>query len=114
MARPGLPADLYRIRLVREGEMAAARQDPLTALSDAIAARAETACGSVVAVRTGRHASSGTLWRGDVVIASAQAFPKTAEAEIACADGSTVAARVAGRDPGTNILALRLDQPVEC
>jgi len=54
------------------------------------------------------------LWRPDVAIASEQVFAKQADrAEIVLADGRRLAAHVAGRDPGTNILALRLDTPVD-
>ena len=52
---------------------------------------------------------SGTLWRKDVVVASEQRFPDAADAKVTLADGSAYTARVAGRDPGTNVVALRLD-----
>jgi S1-C subfamily serine protease len=39
--------------------------------------------------------------------------PKTEEAEIVLADGRVAQARVAGRDRGTNVVAFRLQQPVE-
>jgi S1-C subfamily serine protease len=89
-------------------------EDTLTRLSDAMAARAAAARGLVVCIRaTGAGPRSGILWRGDVVVASAQVFPKTDRAEIVLVGGRRVAARVAGRDPGTNVVALRLEEPVE-
>src|SRR5258707_1253717 len=93
--------------------MAGDQYDPLIALSDAVAARTDAAHAFTVAIRTGHHIRSGVLWRSDVVIASDQVFPKGSEAEIRFLDGRRVNARVAGCDPGTNIVALRLEQPVE-
>ena len=57
----------------------------------------------------GHRLRSGTLWRRDVVVASEQQFPDVGEATVTLADASGLAARVAGRDPGTNVIALRLD-----
>jgi S1-C subfamily serine protease len=89
-------------------------QDALTQFSDALAARAAAARAFVAGVRVAHsRPRSGILWRADVAVASEQVFPKTAEAELILAEGTTVKARVAGRDRGTNILALRLERPVE-
>jgi S1-C subfamily serine protease len=85
-------------------------QDALTSLSDALAERVRLARPLVVGiVAPGHRMRSGTLWRKDVVVASEQTFPDIAEAQVALADGSTTTARLAGRDPGTNIIAFRLD-----
>ncbi len=94
--------------------MPAQAEDTLTRLSDALAARAAAASALVACIHaTGSGPRSGTLWRSDVVVASEQVFPKTDRAEILLADGRRVAARVAGRDRGTNLVALRLEQPIE-
>jgi S1-C subfamily serine protease len=94
--------------------MAAQTQDALTRLSDTLVARVSAATGLVASIHI-RHARprSGTLWRSDVVVASEQVFPKAEAAEIVLADGRRIAARLAGRDRGTNIVALRPDTPVE-
>jgi S1-C subfamily serine protease len=92
--------------------MAAQTQDALTRLSDALAARA--AAGLVASLHAPHsRPRSGVLWRPDVVVASEQVFPKVESAEIVFSDGRHIAARVAGRDRGTNIVVLRLDAPVE-
>jgi S1-C subfamily serine protease len=52
---------------------------------------------------------SGTLWRKDVVVAAEQAFAHVEGAKVVLGDGSSFAAHLAGRDPGTNVVALRLD-----
>jgi S1-C subfamily serine protease len=94
--------------------MSARAEDTLALLSDALAARTAATSALVVGIRaTGSGPRSGTLWRGDVVVASEQVFPKTDRAEIILAGGRRVDARIAGRDRGTNVVALRLDQPVE-
>ena len=82
----------------------------LTSLSEALDECASFARPLVagIAVR-GRRLRSGTLWRKGVVVASEQAFPEAGEATVTFADARAFAARVAGRDPGTNVIVLRLD-----
>lgn len=90
--------------------MAEDTPDLLTAFSKAVAERAAAARPLVAGIRMRGHSSrSGVLWRKDVVVASEQALPRGDEAEVELAAGGTFAARVAGRDPGTNIVLLRLD-----
>ncbi len=75
-----------------------------------MAVRAAQARPLVVGVRVRGHSlRSGTLWRKEVVVASEQALPRMEEAEIVLGDGQTLPARLAGRDPGTNVAVLRLD-----
>jgi S1-C subfamily serine protease len=94
--------------------MPAHPEDALTRLSDALAARAAASGALVARVRaSGAGPRSATLWRRDVAIASAQVFPRTDRVEIVLAGGRRVAASVAGRDRGTNIVALRLEEPVD-
>jgi len=85
-------------------------QDILDQLSAALSGRVAAARSLVarIAVR-GHPPRSGTLWKQDVVVASEQVLPDGVDAEIVLADGGTFAARIAGRDPGTNIAVLRLE-----
>jgi len=87
--------------------------DPLTQLSQTLAARAQTAAPLVAAIRISeaRH-RTGTLWQPDLVVASEQSLPKREEYDIALAGSVSAKAKPAGRDPGTNIALLRLDRPV--
>ncbi|HUC71325.1 MAG TPA: S1C family serine protease [Stellaceae bacterium] len=79
-------------------------------LSVALSAHAASGTALAAAIRMRGHSPrSGTLWRKDVVVASEQALPRGEEAEVVLAAGGTFAARIAGRDPGTNIAVLRLD-----
>jgi S1-C subfamily serine protease len=83
-------------------------------LSAALISATTSARSSVVAIRAPHSFSlSGTLWRHDLVVASEQVFPKADAAEVVRADGAAIRARVAGRDPGTNVVALQLESPIE-
>jgi S1-C subfamily serine protease len=85
-------------------------QDSLVQLSEAFAERARLARPLVAGIAApGHRMRSGTFWRKDVVVSSEQAFPDAGDATVTLADGSALAARVAGRDPGTNVIAFRLD-----
>jgi S1-C subfamily serine protease len=82
----------------------------LTKLSEALTERAGVARALVVGIAVpGHRLRSGTLWRKNVVVASDQRFPDVADARVTLPDGSGFSARVAGRDPGTNVVALQLD-----
>jgi S1-C subfamily serine protease len=84
--------------------------NPLLNLSEALAERARLAKPLVASIAAqGHRPRSGMLWRKDVIVASEQAFPDVGEATVTLADGGTFPAQVAGRDPGTNVIALRLN-----
>jgi S1-C subfamily serine protease len=84
--------------------------NPLINLSEALAGRVRLARLLVAGIAVpGHRMRSGTLWRKDVVVGSEQSFPDAGEATVTLVDGSAFTARVAGRDPGTNVVALRLD-----
>ncbi len=85
--------------------------DILEQLSEALADRVQTASNFVVAIRTGRRDRSGILWRADVVVTSEQVLPHGTEFGIVHC-GKEITARLAGRDPGTNVAVLRLAQPL--
>src|SRR5690348_6371488 len=85
--------------------------DMLEQLSNALADCVQTASRFVVAIRTGRHDRSGILWRSDAVVTSEQILPEGTDFTIAH-NSVEVAARLAGRDPGTNVAVLRLAQPL--
>lgn len=90
--------------------MADIAENPLINLSGALAERVRLARPLVAGIAVpGHRLRSGTLWRKDVVVASEQRFPDVGDAKVTLADGSAFTARVAGRDPGTNVVALRLD-----
>ena len=87
--------------------------DPLVQFSNALASRAELANSAVVAIRLahGRHIT-GMAWASDIVVASEQSLPQQDEFELVAPGGAVVAAKIAGRDPSTNIAILRLAAPL--
>jgi S1-C subfamily serine protease len=82
--------------------------DLLTQFSNALAARAEASKTAVVAVRLAheRH-NTGMVWRSGIVVVSEQSLPRKDDFEIVAAGGSVLTAKIAGRDPSTNIAILR-------
>jgi S1-C subfamily serine protease len=85
----------------------------LTDLAQAIEAQVAAAQGLVVVVRNSSHRHvSATLWQPDAVVASEQVVGDRDEYEVVTASGATTRARIAGRDPGTNLLVLRTDTPL--
>jgi S1-C subfamily serine protease len=82
--------------------------DVLTQLASAVAARADSARGSVAAIRIGhgRHIT-GLIWQAGLVVASEQALPRRDEFELIAPGGAVVTAKAAGRDASTNIAVLK-------
>jgi S1-C subfamily serine protease len=68
---------------------------------------------SVVAVQGGRHVSSGVVFAKDAIVTASHAMKREDEIAIITAPGIATRARLAGRDPGTDVAVLRLDQPSE-
>src|SRR5438105_13858652 len=87
--------------------------DLLAQFSNALATSAEAAKNAVVAIRLAheRH-MTGIVWRPEIVLASEQSLPRKDDFELIGAGGSALTARMAGRDPATNIAILRLAEPI--
>src|SRR5258705_11598396 len=87
--------------------------DLLAQFSNALATRAELAKNAVVAIRLAheRHIT-GMVWQPGIVVASEQSLPRKDDFELVAAGGSVLTARIAGRDPSTNIAILRLAEQV--
>ena len=68
---------------------------------------------SVVGVHGTRHPSSGIVIARDTVVAASHAVRRDDEITAVIAPGQKLAARVIGRDPGTDLVALRLQQPID-
>src|SRR5258706_2641401 len=82
--------------------------DLLAQFSNTLATRAELAKNAIVCIRLapGRHIT-GMVWRWDIVVPSEQSLPRSDDVDLVAAGGSVVTARIAGRDPSTNIVILR-------
>jgi S1-C subfamily serine protease len=85
--------------------------DVIEQMSEALADRV-AAARCVVAVHGGHRHVSGILWQPDTVVTSEQLLGERTDFTVAHR-GATVAAKLAGRDPGTNVAVLRLDTPLD-
>ena len=78
--------------------------------SDELSAAAEHAEQSVVTVFARRRLpSSGISWRKGVVVTAAHTIQREEELSVLIAGNKKVSARLAGRDPGTDLAVLKLD-----
>ena len=85
----------------------------LESLSADLAAATERAGRSVAAVHARRRIpASGVAWRPGVVVATHHTVHKDADVRVTFGDGAQGRATVAGRDAGTDLVVLRLDQEV--
>jgi S1-C subfamily serine protease len=89
--------------------------NPLLALSASLSGLVENAASAVVGVRShSRPVASGFVWKTDAVVTASDALEADDDISLALADGRTVAATLAGRDPTTDIAVLRLsDGPLQ-
>lgn len=81
--------------------------DPLALLSERTAALVERAAESVVAVQGGRRSTSGIHWRAGVIVTAEEALERDDDIAVSLPDGRQVPATLAGRDPTTDVAALR-------
>jgi S1-C subfamily serine protease len=85
--------------------------DLIEQMSEALADRvAAAAC--VVAVRGSHRHVSGILWQPDVVVTSEQLLGERTAFTVA-RGGASAGAKLAGRDPGTNVAVLRLEATLD-
>jgi S1-C subfamily serine protease len=85
--------------------------DIIEQLSSALADRVAATSPSVVALKAGPRHRSGILWRPDVVVTSEQSVGDQDSAVI-MQNGTEVTAKLAGRDPTTNVAVFRLETPL--
>ena len=82
----------------------------LVELSDAIADAAERAGKSTVLVDARRRfPASGIAFAKDLILTADHVVEREEDIKVILADGTEVTARVAGRDPGTDLAVLKLD-----
>lgn len=89
----------------------ATEASPLSNLSNALGDAVATAAPGIVRVDRRRGAGTGIAWSEDLVVTSSFHAADETTVAFAQADGSLVerAARVIGRDPGTDLAVLRVD-----
>ncbi|MCW3476208.1 S1C family serine protease [Limobrevibacterium gyesilva] len=84
--------------------------DPLSALSDALQARVRAGAGSVAGLAWGgRLRLSAVIWDNASLVTSEQALTRDEAVTAILPGGACVPAVLAGRDPSTNVAALRLE-----
>jgi S1-C subfamily serine protease len=81
----------------------------LAELSSQLAAAVETASNSVVAIHARRRIpSSGIVWREGVIVSASHTVRHDDEIKVTLPNGDSTVATVAGRDPATDLVALRV------
>jgi S1-C subfamily serine protease len=85
--------------------------DIIEQFSSALADRLAAAAPAVVALKAGSRPRSGILWRPGVVVTSEQVIGDQ-DTAVVVQGGTEVTAKLAGRDPTTNIAVFRLDAPL--
>jgi S1-C subfamily serine protease len=89
--------------------MSTAPTDHFAALSDALETCARTAAPAVAGIDWGSHHTlSGILWADGVLVTSEQSLPDATGFTAILPGGARMPAVLAGRDPATNVAALRL------
>jgi len=85
--------------------------NPLLDLSNAMAAAAEKAGKSTVLVNARRRMpASGIAFAADLILTADHVVQRDEDITVILADGSEVPAKVAGRDPGSDLAVLRLEK----
>jgi len=83
----------------------------LVDLSDALASAAEQAGKATVLVNARRRLpGSGVAYAGDLILTADHILEREEEITILAADGTETAAKLAGRDPGSDLALLRLER----
>ncbi len=85
----------------------------LVELSNAMAAAAEKAGASTVLVNARRRMpASGIAFAADLILTADHVVEQEDGIKVRLPDGSEVGAKLAGRDPGSDLAVLRLEKPV--
>ncbi|MEW6405337.1 MAG: trypsin-like peptidase domain-containing protein [Chloroflexota bacterium] len=85
-------------------------KNTLQEFSDALADAAERAGKSTVLVDARKRLpASGIAFAGDMILTADHVVERDDDLKVTLADGTTLAARLAGRDPGTDLAVLKLD-----
>jgi S1-C subfamily serine protease len=85
----------------------------LRGISNALADAVERAGAYTVAVHARRAPASGILWQPGVILASDHTLERDEDIFVTLPDGRELPAAIAGRDPGSDLAVLHMDQPAE-
>src|SRR5215813_15522154 len=81
----------------------------LTDLSASLSRLVAAVAPSIVSVHSHRSLSSGFIWKPGLIVTADEALADEGEVAVTLAGGNRVAARLAGRDPTTDVALLRID-----
>ena len=81
----------------------------LPALSAALAEIVARTKSAIVSVHSHRSRASGFVWKPGLIVTADEALADEGEVSVKLADGTTLPARIAGRDHTTDIALLRVD-----
>lgn len=84
----------------------------LADLSRSLAAAAAQGATAVIGVEGPRTRASGFVWRDGLVVTADEALESEDGLSVRLPDGSQLEARLAGRDPSTDVALLRVDGPL--
>jgi S1-C subfamily serine protease len=85
----------------------------LVELSDALADAAEKAGNATVLVNARRRMpASGIIYASDLILTANHIMEREEGIKVMLANGTEISARVAGRDPGSDLAVLKLERPV--
>jgi S1-C subfamily serine protease len=82
----------------------------LAALSTELAGLIRGVAPSLVSVQSGGARSTGFSWRPGLIVAAENALADDGEVSIVAHDGASSPARLAGRDPSTDVALLRIER----
>lgn len=82
---------------------------PLAALSASLSGLVAATAPSIVAVHSHRVRSSGFLWKPGLIVIADEALAEEGDVTVTLAGGRQVSAKVAGRDPTTDVALLRAE-----
>ena len=86
------------------------KNNPLTALSDAMVAAVESVGAATVMVNARRRLpASGIAYAADLILTADHVVERDDDIPIILPDGSQISASVAGRDPGSDIFVVYSD-----
>jgi S1-C subfamily serine protease len=81
----------------------------LAELSSQLAGAVEAASNSVVAIHARKRIpSSGIVWRDGIIVSASHTVRKDEDISVTLPNGESTAATIAGRDPATDLIALRV------
>ncbi len=90
--------------------MSSKKPATIVELSTQLSSAVDTASASIVSIYARRRIpSSGVIWRDGVVVSASHTVRRDEEIPVTLPNGDSTTARVAGRDPATDLVALRVE-----